>query len=81
MISRDAFDNTSSNLSRFHRLCVICVDDKEIIPVNCKNMYMKELGVKGEDPPASVLWKYFLNRVKDNLHMVLAFSPVNIKFR
>ena len=56
-------------------------DEKEIIPVNCKNIYMKELGVKGEDPPASVLWKYFLNRVKDNLHMVLAFSPVNIKFR
>jgi dynein heavy chain len=56
-------------------------DEKEIIPVNCKNIYMKEVGVKGEDPAASVLWKYFLNRVKDNLHVVLAFSPVNVKFR
>ena len=42
---------------------------------------MKEVGKKGEDPPASVLWNYFLNRVKDNLHMVLAFSPVSVKFR
>lgn len=28
-----------------------------------------------------MLWQYFLNRVKDNLHMVLAFSPVSVKFR
>jgi len=56
-------------------------DEKELIPVQCKNIYMKEAGKKGEDPPPSELWKFFLNRVKDNLHMVLAFSPVNIKFR
>ena len=56
-------------------------EDKDLIPVQCKPLYMKELGTKGEDPPASVLWNYFLNRVKDNLHMVLAFSPVNAKFR
>lgn len=56
-------------------------EDKDLIPVQCKNIYMKEVGVKGEDPPPSVLWSYFLNRVKDNLHMVLAFSPVNVKFR
>ena len=52
-------------------------EDKDLIPVQCKPLYMKELGTKGEDPPASLLWNYFLNRVKDNLHMVLAFSPVN----
>jgi len=56
-------------------------EDKDLIPVQCKNIYMKEVGQKGEDPPPSVLWQYFLNRVKDNLHMVLAFSPVNAKFR
>ena len=56
-------------------------EDKDLIPVQCKTIYMKEVGQKGEDPPPSVLWQYFLNRVKDNLHMVLAFSPVNIKFR
>ena len=56
-------------------------EDKDLIPVQCKTIYMKEVGQKGEDPPPSVLWQYFLNRVKDNLHMVLAFSPVNAKFR
>lgn len=56
-------------------------DEKELIPVQCKNIYMKEVGVKGEDPAPATLWKFFLNRVKDNLHMVLAFSPVNMKFR
>ena len=56
-------------------------EDKDLIPVQIKNVYMKEVGQKGEDPPASVLWNFFLNRVKDNLHMVLAFSPVNAKFR
>jgi dynein heavy chain len=56
-------------------------EDKDLIPVQCKNIYMKEVGQKGEDPPPSVLWQYFLNRVKDNLHMVLAFSPVSAKFR
>jgi len=56
-------------------------EDKDLIPVQCKTIYMKEVGQKGEDPPPSVLWQYFINRVKDNLHMVLAFSPVNVKFR
>ena len=56
-------------------------EDKDVIPIQCKNVYMKEVGQKGEDPPPSVLWQYFLSRVKDNLHMVLAFSPVNAKFR
>ena len=56
-------------------------EDKDLIPVQCKTIYMKEVGQKGEDPPPAVLWNYFLNRVKDNLHMVLAFSPVNVKFR
>ena len=56
-------------------------EDKDLIPVQCKPIYMKEVGQKGEDPPPSVLWQYFLSRVKDNLHMVLAFSPVNVKFR
>ena len=52
-------------------------EDKDIIPVQCKNIYMKEEGKKGEDPSSSHLWQYFLRRVKDNLHMVLAFSPVS----
>jgi dynein heavy chain len=40
----------------------------------------KELG-KGVEPTASQLSTYFLNRIKDTLHMVLAFSPEGSKFR
>lgn len=56
-------------------------DDKELLAVQTKQVYIKEMAAKGEDPPSSVLWNYFINRVKDRLHMVLAFSPVNVKFR
>ena len=49
-------------------------EDKDLIPVQCKPIYMKEVGQKGEDPPPALLWQYFLNRVKDNLHMVLALG-------
>jgi len=42
---------------------------------------MKEAGSKGEDPSTAFLWNYFINRVKDNLHTVLCFSPVGNKFR
>ena len=42
---------------------------------------MKEVGQKGDDPSAGTLWNYFISRVKDHLHMVLAFSPVGNKFR
>ena len=52
-------------------------EDKDLIPVQCKPIYMKEVGQKGEDPPPALLWQYFLNRVKDNLHMVpsMALAP------
>jgi dynein heavy chain len=42
---------------------------------------MKEAGTKGEDPSPLLLWNFFINRVKDNLHTVLCFSPVGTKFR
>jgi len=56
-------------------------EDRDIIPLQQKNVYMKEAGTKGEDPSALTLWIYFINRVKDNLHTVLCFSPVGTKFR
>ena len=56
-------------------------EDKDVIPLQVRPLYMKDLGVKGEDPPTSVLWNYFIQRVKDHLHAVLAFSPVGNKFR
>jgi dynein heavy chain len=42
---------------------------------------MKEEGSKGQDPPNSLLWNFFIRRVKDCLHMILAFSPVGKAFR
>ena len=56
-------------------------EDKDVIPVQCRPLYMKEVGQKGEDPSALTLWNYFISRVKDHLHVVLAFSPVGVKFR
>lgn len=56
-------------------------EDKDIIPLQQKTVYMKEAGVKGEDPSPTLLWNYFINRVKDCLHTVLCFSPVGNKFR
>jgi len=56
-------------------------EDRDLIPLQQKNVYMKEAGSKGEDPTTSFLWNYFINRCKDNLHTVLCFSPVSPKFR
>jgi len=56
-------------------------EDRDLIPLQQKNVYMKEAGTKGEDPSTLLLWQYFINRVKDNLHTVLCFSPVGTKFR
>lgn len=56
-------------------------EDKDVIALECKNIWMKEAGSKGADPSTSELWVYFLKRVKDCLHMILAFSPVGTKFR
>lgn len=56
-------------------------EDRDLIPLQQKQVYMKEAGSKGEDPSTNFLWQYFINRVKDNLHTVLCFSPVGVKFR
>ena len=56
-------------------------EDKDVIPLQCRPLYMKEVGQKGDDPSALTLWNYFISRVKDHLHVVLAFSPVGVKFR
>jgi len=56
-------------------------DEKDVVSLECKNVYIKDTGIKGADPTISELWVFFINRVKDCLHMVLAFSPVGTKFR
>jgi len=56
-------------------------DEKDVISIECKNVYMKESGQKGIEPTILDLWVFFIKRVKDCLHMILAFSPVGNKFR
>ena len=56
-------------------------DEKDVVSLECKNVYIKDTGIKGADPTTGELWVFFINRVKDCLHMVLAFSPVGVKFR
>jgi len=56
-------------------------DERDIVALECKNVFMKEVGVKGQDPSPRELFTFFINRVKDCLHTILAFSPVGNKFR
>lgn len=56
-------------------------DEKDIFCFECKAVYNKDMGTKGYDPTLLELEVFFINRVKDCLHMVLAFSPVGNKFR
>mmetsp|Transcript_8591 Transcript_8591/g.9745 ORF Transcript_8591/g.9745 Transcript_8591/m.9745 type:complete len:2884 (-) Transcript_8591:1352-10003(-) len=59
---------------------LIAKDEKDVFALESKNLYMKELGKKGEDPPTRELWLYVINRIRDCLHIVLSFSPVGSKF-
>jgi dynein heavy chain len=57
-------------------------EDKDVIALECKTVYAREIGLtKGVDPSNLELWNFFINRVKDQLHTVLCFSPVGNKFR
>jgi len=59
---------------------LIAKDDREVWLGDIKNQEIKIRG-KSYDPSPDELWNVFINRVKDNLHMVLCFSPVGQKFR
>lgn len=60
---------------------LIAKDEKDVMALESKNVYMKEQGTKGEDPSMLELWNFCINRVRDCLHVVLSFSPVGSKFR
>ena len=60
---------------------LIAKEDKDVISLECKNVWVKEAGAKGQEPSILALWIFFINRVKDCLHVVLCFSPVGVKFR
>lgn len=60
---------------------LIAPADKDTYALQCKALWQKDVGSKSIEPSNAELWTYFLSRVKDNLHMILAFSPVGNKFR
>lgn len=79
--SEDFLESINSMLSTGEIAGLIPKDERDVIALETKNVYMREVGMKGEDPTTLELWIYFINRVRDCLHMVLAFSPVGMKFR
>jgi dynein heavy chain len=54
---------------------LLAKDEREIVLADVRNDYVKLKNLK-EDPNPSELWNYFVDRVRDNYHIVLAFSPV-----
>ena len=55
-------------------------DDREMLMLGVKPYLQKEVGKNVEVTQGEVA-DYFLNKIKDQLHMILAFSPVGTKFR
>lgn len=56
-------------------------DEKEIIYADVRNDYVKSKNLGNVDPTNNDLYAYFVERTRDNLHIVLCFSPVGQKFR
>lgn len=55
---------------------LLAKDEKEVWLGEIRNDYVKEKGLGNVDPPQSDLYNYFVERLRDNLHVVLCFSPV-----
>lgn len=51
-------------------------DEKEIIYADVRNDYVKSKNLGNVDPTNQDLYAYFVERTRDNLHVVLCFSPV-----
>lgn len=63
---------------------LLAKDEKEVWLGDVRTYYTKYVVPKkkgAEEPPQQEIYEYFVNRVRDNLHVVLCFSPVGIKFR
>ena len=54
-------------------------DEREIWLGDVKTQFIKATKIK--EPTAQQVYEYFVNRLRDNLHIVLCFSPVGTKFR
>jgi len=60
---------------------LIAKDEKEAWLGDIRAPYLKEKGLGNFDPPQSELYQYFVDRLRDNFHIMLCFSPVGSKFR
>lgn len=56
-------------------------DERELWIADARNDYVKEKQLGNVDPPVNELWQYVIDRIRDNLHIMLCFSPVGQKFR
>lgn len=54
-------------------------DEREIWLGELKSVFSKQTGNK--EPSQQQVYEFFVNRLRDNLHIVLCFSPVGTKFR
>ena len=54
-------------------------DELEAIIGEMQEKYLQVY--KNAEPTPDMLWAYFIERVRQNLHLALCFSPVGIKFR
>ena len=59
---------------------IIPKDEKEIWLSDVRTEFVKKFK-DNKEPTNAEIYDYFLNRLWDNLHIVLCFSPVGNKFR
>ena len=58
---------------------LIAKEDKDLILADMRDLYSKEK--PNSEPDTLALNNFFIDRVRNNLHIVLSFSPVGDKFR
>ncbi|KAL4465245.1 hypothetical protein ABPG74_001959 [Tetrahymena malaccensis] len=56
-------------------------DERDVWLRDLSLSYCKEKQIANIDLPQQELWSYFVDRIKDNFHIILCFSPVGQKLR
>ena len=79
--SEDFLESINSMLATGEISGLIPKDERDQFGLETAAVYKKESGSKNDDPTPAFLFQYFINRVRDCLHMILSFSPVGSKFR